>query len=287
MTDLAALRSANAARWAKARLTRGPEFEKYALKAVANKATYKEIEQRSGVPWVFVAVAHYRESSQDFSKSLAQGDPWNKVSVHVPAGRGPFQSFADAAVDALVNCAPYAARNADWSIEGMLTYLERYNGLGYANRGLPSPYVWSGTDQYVKGKYVADAVFDPNAVDKQLGCAGLILAMQKLDASIVFDGAQPAVNLDAEPPKDAAWLQNALNKLGASPVLTVDGMLGPATKAAVKAYQGRKGLAADGIAGPNTLAALDADLAAAPIILSAPVAAPSIWARIKSFFNWA
>jgi hypothetical protein len=34
---------------------------------------------------------------------------------------------------------------------GALTLLEQYNGLGYANRGLPSPYIWSGTDRYLKG----------------------------------------------------------------------------------------------------------------------------------------
>jgi len=294
MVDLAALRSANAARWAKARLTRGPEFEKFALKAVANNATYKEIEARTGVPWVFVAVTHYRESTQDFSKSLAQGDPWDRVSTHVPAGRGPFKSFADAAVDALVNCAPYAARNQDWSIEGMLTYLERYNGLGYAMRGLPSPYLWSGTDQYQKGKYVADGKFDATVVDKQLGCAGLILAMMQHDPGITFDG-RPII-VDTEPPKDAAWLQNALNKLGAAPVLTVDGLMGPATKAAVRAYQARKDLAVDGIAGPKTLAAIDADLSAAEVkvpsalakpIPSTPVVAPtpSVWTRVQSFFS--
>lgn len=30
----------------------------------------------------------------------------------------------------------------------MLAKLEQYNGLGYAARGRPSPYIWSGTDQY-------------------------------------------------------------------------------------------------------------------------------------------
>ncbi|WP_164937438.1 hypothetical protein [Bradyrhizobium guangxiense] len=44
---------------------------------------------------VLIAVSHYRESSQDFSKRLAQGDPWNRVSTHVPAGRGPFNSFEE------------------------------------------------------------------------------------------------------------------------------------------------------------------------------------------------
>jgi hypothetical protein len=106
----------------------------------------------------------------------------------VPAGRGPFKSWEDAAVDALVHCAPHAARNQDWSPGGTLTKLEEYNGLGYAARGQPSPYIWSGTDQYVSGKYVRDGVFDPNVVDRQLGCAGLIAAMMKLDPTITFTG---------------------------------------------------------------------------------------------------
>lgn len=260
MTDLTALRMRNAARWARVRLTRGPEFSRPAAKAVANKASYGEIEARTGVHWVFVAVTHYRECSQDFSRSLAQGDPWNERSRHVPAGRGPFRSFEDAAVDALVNCAPRAATNTDWSIAGMLTLLERYNGLGYFKRGLPSPYIWSGTDQYTRGKYVADGKFDPNVVDKQLGCAGLILAMQKLDSSIAFhDASMP----DHNEVRDAAWLQNALNRLGAQPVLTVDGIAGTLTRAAVKAYQRRRGLHADGIAGDLTIPAIVADLTAA------------------------
>jgi len=33
----------------------------------------------------------------------------------------------------------------------------------------PSPYVWSGTDQYNRGKYIADGHYDPHAIDKQLG----------------------------------------------------------------------------------------------------------------------
>jgi hypothetical protein len=158
-------------------------------------------------------------------------------STHVPAGRGPFKSWEDAAVDALVNCAPYAARNKDWSIGGILTLLEQYNGLGYASRGRASPYIWSGTDQYASGKYVADHVFDPNAVDRQLGCAGLILAMAAIDASVqagtpapsnvvpfVRKTAQPVVapHPDSVAPKPSianpapgsigAWLSHLFNK---------------------------------------------------------------------------
>ena len=221
MPDLVALRAANERRWAVAKLTRGPEFERPATNAFANKVSYLEIEKRTGVHWCFVAVTHYRESSQDFSKSLAQGDPWNKVSTHVPAGRGPFKSFEDAAVDALVSCPPYAARNKDWSIGGMLTLLERYNGLGYASRGIPSPYIWSGTDQYKSGKYIRDRVFDPNVVDKQLGCAGLILEMMQVDPTITFTGAKippaaPAITpVPAEKPSVPSIANPSRGSIGA------------------------------------------------------------------------
>ena len=186
MADITALKTRNAARWAAAKITRGPEFDRVATRLVMAKPRYQALSERTGVPWFVIAVIHEREAGQNFSKSIAQGDPWNAKSVHVPKGRGPFKTFEEAAIDALTNCAPYAAKWKDWSAGGTMTLLEQYNGLGYANKGLPSPYNWSGTDQYKSGKYVADGVFDPNAVDKQLGCAGLIIAMQTLDPSIKF-----------------------------------------------------------------------------------------------------
>ena len=73
--------------------------------------------------------------------------------------------------------------------------LEEYNGLGYASRGKPSPYIWSGTDQYQAGKYVRDGVYDPDAVDSQLGCAGLLKAMMALDPTITFTGVAIAPDL--------------------------------------------------------------------------------------------
>lgn len=191
MADLVALKARNAARWSLAKLTRSSEFNPVAKRLLAAKARYQTVEKKTGVPWFFIAVVHQRESSQSWAGSLAQGDPWNEVSTHVPKGRGPFSSWEAAAVDALKNCPPYAAKNSDWSMGGFLTMLEQYNGLGYANKGIPSPYVWSGTDQYVKGKYVRDGVYDPDAIDKQLGCAGLILAMMQLDPAITLTGAEP------------------------------------------------------------------------------------------------
>lgn len=171
----------NKIRWQNCKVSaaKGPIFEKVAnrLTSPAAKARYQIVEKATGVPWWFIAVVHEREASQNWNTQLGQGDPLNKKSVHIPKGRGPFNTWEEGAIDALVNCAPHAAQNKDWSPEGALTMLEKYNGLGYANKGVPSPYVWAGTDQYVSGKYVRDGVYDPNVVDTQLGCAGLLKFM--------------------------------------------------------------------------------------------------------------
>ena len=188
MTDFAALRSANAKRWANARLTRNFSLVAKHLVIPDVILRYQAVAAKTGVPWAVIAVIHERESSQDWAASLAQGDPWNRVSVHVPKGRGPFKSWEEAAIDALLSCPPFAARNKDWSIGGTLALLETYNGTGYAKRGMPSPYIWAGTDQYKSGKYIRDGVFDPDVVDSQLGCAGLLMAMMTFDSTITFSG---------------------------------------------------------------------------------------------------
>lgn len=188
MTDITLLKKTNAQRWAVMKVTPSliPSVDQVAKRLVdpAAKTRYQAVSAKTKVPWAIIAVIHEREASQSWKASLAQGDPWNKVSIHVPAGRGPFGSWEDAAIDALVNCAPRAAAWGDWSIGGALTLLEEYNGLGYAAKGRPSPYVWASTDQYVKGKYVADGHYDPNAIDRQLGCAALLARMKQLDASV-------------------------------------------------------------------------------------------------------
>jgi lysozyme family protein len=182
MTDLTALRSANERRWANAKPTGDPTPSAKSL--VAAKSRYQTVAAKTGVPWFVIAVIHERESSQNWRASLAQGDPWNRMSIHVPAGRGPFKSWEDAAIDALTECAPYLAHHKDWSIAGTLTQLEQYNGLGYAARDVPSPYLWAGTDQYKSGKFVRDGIFRAAVVDKQPGCATLLQRMMQLDPSI-------------------------------------------------------------------------------------------------------
>jgi lysozyme family protein len=203
MADFSALVRENARRWSQMKIIRGAEMDRVAPRLVASgaKSRYKEIEVATGVPWPVIAVIHEREASQNFLANLAQGDPFDKVSTHVPNRRGPFPSFKAAAIDALTSCAPYAANWTDWSVGGALTLLEQYNGIGYWRRGLPSPYVWAGTDQYVSGKYVADGVFDPSIVDNQLGCAGLLRAMMKIDRTITLAGRSFSVPQVKPPPE--------------------------------------------------------------------------------------
>ena len=59
-------------------------------------------------------------------------------------------------------------------------------------------------------------------------------------------------------PGSLEWVQASLNKLGASAIpLTVDGLDGPATRSAAKAFQALEKLTVDGDVGPQTIAALE------------------------------
>lgn len=62
----------------------------------------------------------------------------------------------------------------------------------------------------------------------------------------------------AVPSLDTTKLQAALNAHGAAPPLVADGLAGPATTAAVRAFQVRAGLDVDGIAGAETMRELAA-----------------------------
>jgi lysozyme family protein len=122
---------------------RASEFKSYAQYAIAYKDQYLAIEKVTGVTWPHVAVLHRRESDADFNTYLGNGDPLNRKTVHVPRGRGPFKNFVDGAVDALRLDGLTTVQ--DWRLEKILYYCEIFNGTGYNNRGIPSPYIWGGT----------------------------------------------------------------------------------------------------------------------------------------------
>jgi lysozyme family protein len=200
MTDIAIIVADNAALWARMEILPARKAEVAAVAArlcsPVAKPRYEMISSATRVPWFVIAVIHERESSQNFNTQLGQGDPLGHISIHIPRGRGPFFNHSDdppgqdafyrGAVDALVNCPPYAARWTDWTAGGTLTLLEEYNGLGYERHGEPSPYDWGATNQEKRGKYTGDGVYNGNVWDSQIGCAAMLKAMMEIDASIVL-----------------------------------------------------------------------------------------------------
>jgi lysozyme family protein len=68
-------------------------------------------------------------------------------------------------------------KQKDWSLEWMLYRWETYNGFGYHWRNTKTPYLWSFSNHYVKGKYVSDGRWDPNYVSQQCGAAITLKAL--------------------------------------------------------------------------------------------------------------
>lgn len=169
---------------------------------IASKDRYtrvaKAFEAKYGarVPWQFVGVVHHLEGSGDFGTHLHNGDSLEARTVNVPRGRPvdgepPF-TWEESALDAL---SQRSFKNiVDWSLPRVAYELEGYNGFGYRNNhtGVNSPYLWSGTNHYTKGKYIRDGVFSPSAVSEQCGAMAILNRVTALDISTVqiVDGSR-------------------------------------------------------------------------------------------------
>ena len=163
-----------------------PALDRIALRLVADKARYLSLEKRTTVPALVTMVIAERESGADPRKSLAPSDRWDRVSVHVPKGRGPFKSWEDAAVDALRIGGLDKNRRDNWTIERALYQLEKYNGFGYRRYGLPSAYIWASTTIYQGGKFIADGKFSRSVRDTQLGVAALMTRIVHADSALAL-----------------------------------------------------------------------------------------------------
>lgn len=278
--DIDALKARNLTRWNAMQVHPGriPEADRVVRRLIGNWTQYVMIGSATKVPPAVVACIHERECG-GANAHLANGDSLRARTVHVPRGiipepaQPPF-GFAEAGVYA-IKIVDHLDSWQDWTPGGALTALERYNGLAYARMGIPSPYVFAASDQYEHGKYVADGVFDSNYVDQQLGCAVILARLIAAGADTGISGVvagdghdHPAshpttakATLPAEEHTTPA-LQEALNKLGATPPLTVDGDYGKLTDRAVRALQERVGILDDGKAGPVTWRAIESRLAA-------------------------
>jgi len=156
------------------------------LKSDANRQRYAEVASAVCAPWYFIAIIHAMEASFNFRAHLHNGDPLSRKTVQVPANRPPVwnppSDWASSAIDAIKYDG--FADQTDWSLAATLYRWEGYNG--WRSRTLHkinTPYLWSFSNHYSKGKYVADNVWDPNAVSKQCGAAVMLKVL--LDEGLI------------------------------------------------------------------------------------------------------
>jgi lysozyme family protein len=142
----------------------------------AGRARYEEVVAGTQIPWYFVGLLHAMEAGFNFNRHLHNGDPLTARTVNVPPGRpaagNPPFTWRDSAIDAVKFKKLDAI--ADWSMAHMLFKLESFNGFGYRPFKVPTPYLWSFSNLYEKGKYVADGQYDANAVSQQCGAAVIL-----------------------------------------------------------------------------------------------------------------
>lgn len=153
------------------------ELDGVCRQIAAGQARYEAVANKlPNPPWWAIALMHNMECSLSFEKHLHNGDPLRSRTVNVPAGRPAKMpcTWEESAWDALRF--DRVDKWSDWSVAGALYKMESFNGYGYHRESIniPSPYLWSGCQHYVKGKYVSDGKYDPNAVSKQLGVAVIL-----------------------------------------------------------------------------------------------------------------
>jgi lysozyme family protein len=151
--------------------------DEYVLAALCNKA----------LPWYAIGIAHYMEANCDFTAHIHCGDSLKHRTVNEPigrpladpnAGKGMAYTWQESCLDWMIMKGWNKWK--DWGIPDILYRLEANNGFGYRKREVPTPYLWSYTSIYVKGKYVSDGKFDENAVSKQVGAAILLKILSSI-----------------------------------------------------------------------------------------------------------
>jgi lysozyme family protein len=142
---------------------------------------YQAVSARTnGVPWQLIGIMHGLECGYSFFKHLHNGDSLAAPTHQVPAGRPPgwngTGTWEDSAVDAV---RLKFGSTTNWSLPQTLYALESFNGFGYRPHGVRSPYLWSFSNLYTKGRYVADHEFDPESISKQVGSALILKVLEQ------------------------------------------------------------------------------------------------------------
>ena len=145
----------------------------------------------------------------------------------------------------------------DWSLPRILYKLEEYNGFGYRmhHPEVFTPYLWSYSEHYTSGKYVADGTFSASAVSKQCGAVVMLRRMAETGvitfhtdgtpiiaevspARRTFDDFGPLIRFSTTKKSSAAEeLQTMLNTIPGI-FVKVDGVPGEKTSDAFKKLTG-------------------------------------------------
>lgn len=172
-----------------------------AAKVLDGRSRYAEIATKTGVPWYVVGLIHLMESGCRWNCHLHNGDPLSEKTKLVPKGRpakgdGPF-TWEESAVDCLV--LKGYDKVVTWDLPMVAYALEKNNGWGYRTHHpeVASPYLWSGTTHYARGKYVEDGKWNGTFVSEQAGAMPVLWKMCQLVPEIGFASSAPK---KAEPP---------------------------------------------------------------------------------------
>jgi lysozyme family protein/peptidoglycan hydrolase-like protein with peptidoglycan-binding domain len=247
---------------------------------VSHRGRYEGAGGPHGVPWYVVGIIHQLEASGDFTKHLHNGDPLTARTVRVPPGRpangNPPFTWEFSAADALVH--DKLAEWTDWTIAGTLFRFEKFNGFGYRKPSIAinSPYLWSFSTHYTKGKFIRDGEYSPTAVSAQCGTAVLLrlLADRGLVSGGVLERGDRGLAVVALKQDLKAWFDaHAPDEWERLDIVDSD-LFGAALENAVKFFQARKHLPQSGKVDGPTRAKLSAALGTAE-----PAATPAILKR--------
>lgn len=212
-------------------------IDKLVGQLISNRSRYENVANHLGIPWYFIAAIHNMESSQNFSKHLHNGDPLSARTRHVPEdrpkkGNPPF-SWEESAVDALKLRRLHKIKK--WSLTRLIYELEGYNGWGYRlyHSHVLSPYLWSFSDHYKNGKYIADGTWSDTAKSRQCGTVLLIKRLEEQGEITLSSIQKPIFFYSTKEEAETDKLQKFLNLFDGI-ALRVDGRPGKRTSSAVK-----------------------------------------------------
>jgi lysozyme family protein len=212
-----------------------------------NEQRYETVQAATGVPWWLIAILHTMEASGSFRCQILNGQRWTEKTTIVPKGWGPWPDWESSTMFAVKH--HKLDLYATWDVPSALRRFESWNGWGYRNRGVHSPYVWGMSNHaHGVGKFVADGRYDPNAETKQVG-AGVLLRWLSNHGCVTVPVKKMLIGFDPNGNHRSDmvhWYQAAYNELLEThddlrhlTPLVVDGWAGSSTSTAHHRVFGR------------------------------------------------